>query len=279
MKSKMVMKHNFQLYLALIILFIIIFSSVFAPVLATHNPFEPDIINRMQGLSAEHFLGTDALGRDIYSRILFGSRAAILLSLAAAVLSLGMGLIAGIICGFFGGKIDLFITSISNVFQGIPGSCFMIAIAGVFGPSAASLIIALVITSWAGFSRIVRAEVIQIKKEPFIEGLYCIGCSNLRIIFLHILPNIFSKLLVLFTIRIGRGILSVAGLSFLGLGVQPPTPDWSVMINDAILYYRSAPHLIIMPGLCIFLLIYSVNILGDALRDKFDVRFGEVRKW
>ena len=108
--------------------------------------------------------------------------------------------------------------------------------------------------------------------------MYCIGCSNFRLIIRHILPNLFNKLLVLFTIRIGKGILSIAGLSFLGLGVQPPMPDWSVMINDAMLYYRSAPHLIVIPGLCIFSLIYAINVVGDWLRDRLDVKFNEVRK-
>ncbi len=269
---------NLQLYFAVIILIIIISGSIAASVIATHNPYEQDMLNRLQPPSLEHYFGTDALGRDMFSRILYGGRASMLLSVAAAVLSLGIGLLIGSVCGFYGGKLDLIFTSVSNIFQSIPGSCFMIAVTGILGPSIKSLILALVITSWAGFSRIVRAEVMQIKKETFIEGLYCIGCSDIRIITRHIFPNIFNKLLVLFTIRIGRGILAVAGLSFLGLGVQPPTPDWSVMINDAVLYYRSAPHLIIVPGLCIFLLIYSINILGEVLRNRLDVKFNEVQK-
>ena len=175
----------------------------------------------------------------MFSRILYGGRASILLSLASAILSLGVGLVIGLFCGFYGGKLDMLCTVASNIFQGIPGSCFMIAIAGIFGPSIKSLVLALVITSWAGFSRIVRAEVMQLKEEPFIEGLRCLGCSDSRLLLHHIIPNIVNKLLILFTIRVGRGILSIAGLSFLGLGVQPPTPDWSVMVSDAVLYYRS----------------------------------------
>lgn len=266
-----------QIYLALFFLIAIVGASIFAPALATHNPFEPNMAMRLQEPSWEHFFGTDALGRDMYSRILYGGRASMLLSMVAAVLSLSVGLIIGLVGGFYGGKLDALITVVSNIFQGIPGSCFMIAIAGILGANIESLVLALVITSWAGFSRIVRAEVLQIKEEPFVEGLRCLGCGDFRIIWCHIVPNIMNKLMVLFTVRVGRGILSVAGLSFLGLGVQPPTPDWSVMINDAIMYYRSSPHLIIIPGLCIFLLIYSINVLGDALRDRLDVRFNEVR--
>lgn len=272
-------KNSFQFYFALIILIVIVSSSIFAPVLSTHNPFEPDMSQRLMGPSLEHFFGTDVLGRDMYSRILYGGRVSMLLALVAAFISLVIGLGIGIISGFYRGEIDIFFTVLSNIFQGIPGNCFMIAIAGILGPSIYSLILALVITSWAGFSRIVRSEVLQIKEEPFIEGLRCVGCNDGQLIVRHILPNIIHKLLVLFTIRIGKGILLIAGMSFLGLGVQPPMPDWSVMVNDAILYYRSAPHLIIVPGMCIFLLTYSINILGDGIRNKLDARFNEVRKW
>lgn len=272
-------KSNLQFYCAASVLLLIIGASILAPLLVTHNPFEPDMAIRLQPPSWQHFFGTDALGRDMFSRILYGGRASILLSLASAILSLGVGLVIGLFCGFYGGKLDMLCTVASNIFQGIPGSCFMIAIAGIFGPSIKSLVLALVITSWAGFSRIVRAEVMQLKEEPFIEGLRCLGCSDSRLLLHHIIPNIVNKLLILFTIRVGRGILSIAGLSFLGLGVQPPTPDWSVMVSDAVLYYRSSPHLILIPGACIFFLIYAINNLGEFMRDKLDVRFNEVRKW
>lgn len=272
-------KSNLQFYCAASVLLLIIGASILAPLLVTHNPFEPDMANRLQPPSWQHFFGTDALGRDMFSRILYGGRASILLSLASAILSLGVGLVIGLFCGFYGGKLDMLCTVASNIFQGIPGSCFMIAIAGIFGPSIKSLVLALVITSWAGFSRIVRAEVMQLKEEPFIEGLRCLGCSDSRLLLHHIIPNIVNKLLILFTIRVGRGILSIAGLSFLGLGVQPPTPDWSVMVSDAVLYYRSSPHLILIPGACIFFLIYAINNLGEFMRDKLYVRFNEVRKW
>lgn len=272
-------KSNLQFYCAASVLLLIIGASILAPLLVTHNPFEPDMANRLQPPSWQHFFGTDALGRDMFSRILYGGRASILLSLASAILSLDVGLVIGLFCGFYGGKLDMLCTVASNIFQGIPGSCFMIAIAGIFGSSIKSLVLALVITSWAGFSRIVRAEVMQLKEEPFIEGLRCLGCSDSRLLLHHIIPNIVNKLLILFTIRVGRGILSIAGLSFLGLGVQPPTPDWSVMVSDAVLYYRSSPHLILIPGACIFFLIYAINNLGEFMRDKLDVRFNEVRKW
>ena len=273
------MAKKIQLYFAIFVLAFIILGSIFAPFLVTHNPFEPDMANRLQGPCWQHLFGTDALGRDMFSRILYGGRASMLLTLVSSLLALVVGVSIGVMSGFYGGKLDMLFTVLSNIFQGIPGSCFMIAVAGILGPSIHSLVLALVLTSWAGFSRIVRAEVLQLMGEPFIEGLRCLGCSDLRIIVRHLLPNIANKLLVLVTIRLGRGILAIAGLSFLGLGVQPPTPDWSVMINDAIMYYRSSPHLIIIPGLFVFLLIYSLNIIGEHLRDSLDNQLDEVRKW
>ncbi len=273
------MAKRIQLYFALFVLAFIILGSIFAPFLVTHNPFEPDIANRLQDPCWQHLFGTDALGRDMFSRILYGGRASMLLTLVSSLLALVVGVSIGVMSGFYGGKLDMLFTVLSNIFQGIPGSCFMIAVAGILGPSIHSLVLALVLTSWAGFSRIVRAEVLQLLGEPFIEGLRCLGCSDWRIIVHHLLPNIANKLLVLVTIRLGRGILAIAGLSFLGLGVQPPTPDWSVMINDALMYYRSAPHLIIIPGLFVFLLIYALNIIGEHLRDRLDIQLDEVRKW
>ena len=273
------MAKKIQLYFALFVLAFIILGSIFAPFLVTHNPFEPDMANRLQGPCWQHLFGTDALGRDMFSRILYGGRASMLLTLVSSLLALVVGVSIGVMSGFYGCKLDMLFTVLSNIFQGIPGSCFMIAVAGILGPSIHSLVLALVLTSWAGFSRIVRAEVLQLLGEPFIEGLRCLGCSDWRIIVHHLLPNIANKLLVLVTIRLGRGILAIAGLSFLGLGVQPPTPDWSVMINDALMYYRSAPHLIIIPGLFVFLLIYALNIIGEHLRDRLDIQLDEVRKW
>lgn len=273
------MAKRIQLYFAIFVLAFIILGSIFAPLLVTHNPFEPDMANRLQIPCWQHLFGTDALGRDMFSRILYGGRASMLLTLVSSLLALVVGVSIGVMSGFYGGKLDMLFTVLSNIFQGIPGSCFMIAVAGILGPSIHSLVLALVLTSWAGFSRIVRAEVLQLLGEPFIEGLRCLGCSDWRIIVHHLLPNIANKLLVLVTIRLGRGILAIAGLSFLGLGVQPPTPDWSVMINDALMYYRSAPHLIIIPGLFVFLLIYALNIIGEYLRDRLDIQLDEVRKW
>lgn len=259
-------------YGAALVLAAIILSGIFAPQLAPMNPFEPNMAVRLQPPSAAHLLGTDALGRDLLSRTIYGGRSALLLSLISTVLALGIGTLVGLLAGYFGGRTDGVLLTVSNIFQGIPGISFMVAVAGFVGPGITGLLLALVVGSWAGFARIVRAEVMQLAAEPYVEQLRVLGAGDARILLRHILPALGGTLLVLGSVRLGRGVLAVAGLSFLGLGVQPPTPDWSTMISDAMLYYRQAPHLIIVPGAAIVLLVSALNMVGQLLRSRFDVR-------
>lgn len=270
-------KHDPQMVFAVTLLAILLLSNLLAPVLAPYDPNATDMAVRLQGPSVAHPLGTDALGRDLLSRVLYGGRASILVALAATALSMAFGMLVGVLGGWFGGAIDWITTAAANIFQGLPGTCLMIAIAGILGPGIPNLLLALVLTSWAGFSRIVRTETLRIREESYIEGLRTLGAGNCRLLWLHVIPNMMSNMVVLFTSRVGRCVLSIASLSYLGLGIRPPTPDWSVMISDARLNYRSAPHLIIVPGMCIFLLLLSINLLGDALRNRLDVRSQEVR--
>ena len=246
----------------LVLLFIILLTSVLAPVLAPYDPLVSNLSEALQKPSATHLLGTDNIGRDTLSRVLYGGRQSILLALAATVLSMLLGFVLGLFAGYFGGWIDGVITTISSIFQGLPGLTLMIAVAGLLGQGVKSMLIAIVINSWVGFSRIARGEVMKLKQESFIKGLKTIGASDLRILFLHISPNILGTLCV----------LSVASMSYLGLGLQPPTPDWGVMINDARQYFRQEPLLVVAPGLCILLLSLSINLLADELRDRLDVR-------
>ena len=256
---------------ALLVLAGMILSGIFAPQIAPMNPFEPDMAIRLQPPSAAHLLGTDALGRDLLSRMLYGGRSALLLSLVSTVLALGIGTLVGVLAGYFGGRTDDVLTMVSNVFQGIPGISFMVAVAGFVGPGVTGLLLALVVGSWAGFSRIVRAEVMRLAAEPYVEHLRVLGCGDGRMILHHILPALGGTLLVLGSLRLGRGVLAIAGLSFLGLGVQPPTPDRSTMISDAMLYYRQAPHLIIVPGAALVLLVGALNTVGQMLCRRFDI--------
>ncbi len=266
------MMERYMGYGAALVLAAIILSGIFAPQLAPMNPFEPNMAVRLQPPSAAHLLGTDALGRDLLSRTIYGGRSALLLSLISTVLALGIGTLVGLLAGYFGGRTDDVLLTVSNIFQGIPGISFMVAVAGFVGPGITGLLLALVVGSWAGFARIVRAEVMQLAAEPYVEQLRVLGAGDARILLRHILPALGGTLLVLGSVRLGRGVLAVAGLSFLGLGVQPPTPDWSTMISDAMLYYRQAPHLIIVPGAAIVLLVSALNMVGQLLRSRFDVR-------
>ena len=271
-------KTNTRLIVAAALLTLILLSNLFAPWIALYDPNETNMRVRLQGPSAEHLLGTDSLGRDMFSRVLYGGRSSILIALVATALSMAFGMLLGALGGYFGGVLDWCITALANIFQGLPGTCLMIAIVGVLGPGVPNLLLALVLTSWAGFSRIVRTETLRIREEAYIEGMRALGAGSARLLWRHIVPNMMANIVVLFTTRVGRCVLSIASLSYLGLGIKPPTPDWSVMISDARLNYRSAPHLIIVPGLCIFLLLLSINMLGDALRDRLDVRNQEVKE-
>lgn len=261
--------------LGIIILAVILGGSVLAPVLAPYDPNGIDMAASLQGPSAQHLLGTDLLGRDIFSRVLYGGRSSIVLAFLATAASMLAGMAVGTLAGYYGGVLDEVILIFINIFQGLPGTSLMIVIAGIMGPSFQSLMLALVLTSWTGFARIVRTEVLRLKAENFVWGLKCLGVSGQAIIWKHIVPNMKGNTAILFATRTGRCILSIAGLSFLGLGIQPPAPDWSVMLNDARMNFRSSPYLLIGPGLCLVLLLFGINLVGDLLRDLMDQRRGE----
>lgn len=264
--------------LAFAVLFGILLMSILAPWLAPYDPLKIDMKNALLPPSKLHLLGTDNIGRDILSRVIYGGLQSIVLAAIATSMSMALGCIIGMIAGYFGSWVDVAITSISNIFQGLPGMTMMIAIAGLMGSGVTSMMLALVITSWVGFSRIVRGEVMKIKKEYFIEGLRSFGVGHMRILFYHVMPNLISSIVIIFATRIASSILSVASLSFLGLGLEPPTPDWGVMISDARMYYRTSPMLVIAPGVCIVLFSLCVNIIADWLRDRLDVRRDSVKE-
>lgn len=269
-----------MLTLVVTVLALIVLMTVFAPWLAPYDPLKVDMPSKLLPPCAEHLLGTDALGRDVLSRIIYGGRASLLLAVVATCLSMGVGLALGVVAGYCGGAVDGLITGVSNVFQGLPGMILMIALVGVLSSDTRSILLALVITSWVGFSRMVRGEVMRVKGEGYIEGMRCLGAGHLHIILKNILPNIRATLIVLFTTRVGRVVLSVSGLSYLGLGIQPPTPDWGAMISgSARRYFRTSPHLLWAPGLCIIVLTLCINVLGDLLRDRFDVKKDAVKEW
>ncbi|CAG7629611.1 Glutathione transport system permease protein GsiD [Paenibacillus solanacearum] len=258
--------------LAGFILIAALLCSVLAPWLAPYDPNEIHMAERLAPLSADHWLGTDTLGRDVFSRILYGGRVCLVLALAVTAATMLIGLLIGTAAGYWGGWLDDAVQCLVSIFQGLPGLTLMLAIAGTLGPGVKSLFIALIMTSWPDFSRVVRGETMKLREEPYVEGIRALGAGHGYIVTRHILPNMLGPFIVLFTIRVGRVILSIASLSFLGLGLQPPTPDWGVMVNDARALFRSYPHLLIAPGLCIAAVSLSINWLGDRLRDRLDAR-------
>lgn len=272
-------KQNIALILVITVLSAILLMTLFAPWIAPYDPTRIDMSHRLLAPCRKHWLGTDALGRDVLSRVIYGGRASLVLAVIATCCSMALGLVIGIAGGYCEGIVDQMLTIIANIFQGLPGTIMMIALVGILGSNTRSIILALVITSWVGFSRLVRGEVLKIKHEMYIEGMRGLGAGHLRIILRHILPNIRTNIIILFTTRVGRVVLSVAGLSYLGLGIQPPTPDWGEMISgSARRYFRSAPHLLWAPGICIILLTLSIHLLGDILRDRLDVKQDEIKE-
>lgn len=272
-------KQNIQIAIVSSVLLAIVAMTVFAPWLAPYDPTEVNMEIRLLNPCREHLLGTDSLGRDVLSRVIYGGRASLLVAVAATCFSMLLGLVIGIAAGYCEGIVDTVITMMTNIFQGLPGTVLMLAMVGVMGPNNMSIVLALVLTSWVGFSRLVRGEVLKIKNELYIEGMRTLGAGHLRIILRHILPNIRTNIIILFTTRVGRVVLSVAGLSYLGMGIQPPTPDWGEMISgSARRYFRTAPHLLWAPGICIILLSLSINLLGDLLRDRLDVKQDSVKE-
>lgn len=262
---------------AIVMLVLIIGLSALAPIITPYFPNQIDMRSRLQNPSISHWLGTDQMGRDLLTRTIYGGRISISLAFLSSFCSLLVGLIIGLLSGYFGKWMDSLFLLITNVMQGLPSLAFMIALASVMGPGIRSILLAITLTSWTGFSRIIRGEVLKIKKEDYIEGMRALGASRRYIIVRHIIPNLAGTAIIVFSVRVSRSILAIASLSFLGFGIQPPTPDWGVMVRDALNYFRSQPMLIIAPGMAVFLSCLSINLIGDALRDFFDTRLDNQR--
>ncbi len=248
-------------------------AAIFAPWLAPWNPMEIRLPVRLAPPSAEHWLGCDELGRDILSRILMGARVSLSVGSAVVAVSLSLGVLVGLVAGYWGGRFDAFINVIViNSLLALPGILLAIAVVAFLGPGFWNLVIALSLGGWIGFARLARAQTLQVKELEFIEAARALGASHSRILFRHLLPNILPPVLVQASIAMAGAVLAEASLSFLGLGVPPPTPSWGSMLNSARGYLFSAPHLAVWPALALMLAVLSFNFLGDALRDLFDPR-------
>lgn len=251
------------------ILFLVLLA-VFAPLIAPYDPYETDYGMAMMPSDSKHWAGTDIYGRDILSRIIYGTR----ISLSVGVSSVTIGAIAGItlglISGFFGGFLDEIIMRASDVLFAFPGILLAIAVVAILGPGLVNVVVAVAIFSIPTFARIVRSRTLSLKGSLFVRAARSMGASNNRIMFVHIMPGTLGDAIVYFTMRIGTSILTASSLSFLGLGAQPPSPEWGAMLAESRDYIGVADHLTIFPGIAIFLTVLAFNILGDGLRAAFD---------
>lgn len=247
-------------------------SALLAGILAPQDPAVLHMTEGLQGPSAHHLLGQDKLGRDILSRIIFGSRISLLVGLTVVTASLILGVIIGSVSGYAGGIVDETVMRVVDIFQAFPGILLAIAITAVLGPSLQNLLLALCLMGWVGYARIIRGQVLSLREMEYVQAIRSIGAPPVRILALHILPNILAPVLVEATFGMAGAIVAEAGLSFLGLGVQPPTPSWGSMLAEGRQFLLLAPHLTIFPGFAIMVTVLGINFLGDSLRDALDVR-------
>ena len=259
---------------AIIILSFMIIA-IIAPYITPYDPVELDLENRLTSPDRNHLMGTDNLGRDVLSRIICGARVSLGMATVVVVIVMLLGLAMGTTAGYFGGVIDGIIMRLVDVLLAFPNIILALVIAGILGPSLINVMIALAVVWWVGYARLIRGSVLSVKEKEFVEAARAMGCTDSYIAIRHILPNVLSPVIVLATLDMGHIILSIAALSFLGLGAQPPIPEWGTMLNEGRPFMETAPHLMIFPGLMIMITVLAFNFLGDGLRDALDPRMNE----
>jgi peptide/nickel transport system permease protein len=266
-------RHNPLATAGAVLVGLFIICALFAPWIAPQDPARIDLPARLAAPSTAHWCGTDELGRDIFSRLVYGSRICMLVGSCVVAASLALGLIVGSIAGYYGGRIDRFVNIVvMNAFLSFPGILLAIAFVAFRGPGIFNLIMALSLGGWVGYARLVRAQVLAAREREFVEAARALGASDLRVIVRHILPNIIQPVVVQAAIGMAGAILAEATMSFLGLGVPPPTASWGAMLNDGRAHLFDAPHLVLFPAMAVMLAVLSFNFIGDALRDFLDPR-------
>jgi len=253
----------------LVIVLLFVLAAVFAPLIAPYS-YQDMVGKSLLAPCAEHWFGTDEFGRDYFSRVIYGTRYSIGLGFSATVLSFVLGAFFGSIAGFYGGKVDEIFMRLCDVIQSVPGVLLNMALCVAFGTGMVNTILALGIGGVAGSARLMRSSFLKLRKAEFIDAARAIDCTDGRIILKHMIPNAFAPVLVQTTMRVGGVIMSAAGLSFLGLGVQAPTPEWGALLSGGRTYIRRAGWLCIFPGICILIFVLALNLLGDGLRDALD---------
>ncbi len=267
------MRRLWQNKLAMVCLFFILFLivvAVFAPLLAPYGYMEMDYSNRLAGISMAHPFGTDEFGRDVLSRMIYGTRTSLLIALGGLLIGMVIGVVVGLVAGFFGGLCDTIIMRILDIFMAIPSLLLAVVVQAALGPGLVTTMIAVAVAGIPATCRVMRSSVMTIRDQEFVEAAIATGSSKLRVIWKHIFPNTMAPLLVETTLKISANIMAISGLAFVGLGVQAPTAEWGAMISNGRTYLRVDPLLVIIPGIAIVLTLVAFNVLGDGLRDALD---------
>lgn len=268
-----VARHNPLAAIGVVLIILFVLCAIFAPWLAPHDPAQINLPSRLERPSTSHWCGIDELGRDLCSRLIYGARISMLVGSCVVLASLTLGLLIGSVAGYYGGGIDRFVNVVlMNAFLSFPGILLAIAFVAFRGPGIFNLVLALSLGGWVGYARLVRAQVLATREKEFVEAARALGASDLRVIVRHILPNIVQPIIVQAAIGMAGAILAEATMSFLGLGVPPPTASWGSMLNDARAHLFDAPHLVLFPAVAVMLAVLSFNFIGDALGDLLDPR-------
>ena len=265
-----IFRHNKLALVSAIIIILFCLATIFAPIVAPCDPYVQSLSDRLDGPSAEHWLGTDSYGRDVFSRMLYGGRVSLLVGLIPTAISMVIGTALGLIAGFIGGKVDAVIMRIADVLMAFPSLLLAMLISYPIGNGILTIFIALSFVSWAGTARVVRSEVLSLREKEYVEAATSIGVKRSKIIIRHILPNCIPTLIVLFTMNVPGNILTESSLSFLGIGAQPPSTSWGLMVYQSKKFLSTTPVATLSPGIMILILVVAFNFLGDALRDKLD---------
>lgn len=265
-------KKNKQFTFFLLLVSILVLVAVFAPVIAPQDPYVSNLKNALQAPSSEHWFGTDKLGRDIFSRVIYASRISLSSTLALVAIIFVVGTILGTLAGYFGGWVDAVIMRISDMMISFPGMVLAIAVAGIMGASIKNAVIAIAIVSWSKYARLARSLVMKIRHEDYVYAAIVSGSKTGYILRKYMLPNVIPTLVITAATDIGGMMLELAGLSFLGFGAAAPAAEWGLMLNEGRTYMQNAPWMMIYPGLAIFIVVVVFNLLGDSLRDVLDVR-------
>ncbi|MEO6654843.1 MAG: ABC transporter permease [Pyrinomonadaceae bacterium] len=258
-------------YIGFAIAGVFILAAIFAPFVATHDVTLQNLALRYASPSGEHWFGTDGLGRDVFSRVIFGARISLEVGITVVAVSAVFGTFIGAIAGFYGGLVDKFLSGyVFNVFLAFPGLLLAIALVAFLGAGQGKLIAALCVIGWVGYARVMRGQVLKVREYDYVLAARALGASNLRILFTHILPNAVQPLIVQASLGMAGAVLSEASLSFLGLGIPPPSPSWGTMIEEARQFFSSSPHVLLFPGIAIAMTVLAFNFIGDGLREYLD---------